>query len=60
MEKYELIMTTAKEISLKHGFAMSALNSFDDLEPRLKHFDKSFKSIVKTVSEAYESIKISH
>ena len=53
MDKYELIITTAKEIYLKY-----APYSIGDLydEGKLKKLDQGVKAIVKTISEAYNSI----
>lgn len=52
MEKHELIVLTAKEMFLKDLIPITRMN----LQSTLKDFDEGFKAIVKTISEAYESI----
>jgi len=57
MEKNELVITTAKEIFVKFGQGFFGTNN---PYPSVGDFDEKFKAVVKSVSEAFDSIKVSH
>jgi hypothetical protein len=57
MEKNELVITTAKEIFIKFGQGFFGTNN---PYPSVSDFDERFKAVVKSVSEAFDTIKVSH